>query len=236
VTAASAALAALLVRAPLFAAMPRAVVERLAARAARRRVRRGQRVLARSDAALVAVVTGRLELCDGGAVIRSVVPPSVLGVSLAGGARASAELRAAEDAELVIVPADAVAAALRREPEAAVAAIAHLAGVIALSYQSLAFRNILTELRYASSPSPASCRGSPKRFTATRTTRLLRDMAPRTGASVGHLTSCSCKFVTYVVTTFRSPFTLAAAGRLVVPAPLVIGFQLSHAPSANVVW
>jgi CRP/FNR family transcriptional regulator len=127
----AAALAALLVRAPLFAAMPRGVVDRLAARATRRRARRGQRVLARSDAALVAVVTGRLELTSGGEIIRSVVPPSVLGVSLAIGARPSAELYAAEDAELVIVPADAVAAALRRDPDAAVAAIAHLAGVIA---------------------------------------------------------------------------------------------------------
>ncbi len=128
---AAAPLAGLLARAPLFAAMPRATVDRLAARAARRRVRRGQRVLARSDAALVAVVTGRLELVADGAVIRSVVPPSVLGVSLAVGARASAELYAAEDAELVVVPADAVAAALRRDPDAAVAAIAHLAGVVA---------------------------------------------------------------------------------------------------------
>jgi CRP/FNR family transcriptional regulator, cyclic AMP receptor protein len=124
--------AALLVRSPLFAAMPRAVVDGLAARATRRRARRGQRVLARSDAALVAVVTGRLELvADGGAVIRSVVPPAVIGVSLAVGAMPSAELRCAEDAELVVVPADAVAAALRRHPEAAVAAIAHLAGVVA---------------------------------------------------------------------------------------------------------
>lgn len=130
-TAAAAALAALLVRSPLFAAMPRAAVERLAARATRRRARRGQRVLARSDAALVAIVTGRLELVEDGAVIRSVVPPSVLGVSLAVGAQASAELFAAEDAELVVVPADAVAAALRRDPDAAVAAIAHLAAVIA---------------------------------------------------------------------------------------------------------
>lgn len=127
----AASLAALLVRSPLFAAMPRAAVDRLAARATRRRARRGQRVLARSDAALVAVVTGRLELVADGAVIRSVVPPSVLGVSLAVGAQASADLYAAEDADLVVVPADAVAAALRRDPEAAVAAIAHLAGVVA---------------------------------------------------------------------------------------------------------
>jgi CRP-like cAMP-binding protein len=124
--------AALLARSPLFAAMPRAVVDGLAARAVRRRVRRGQRVLARSDAALVAVVTGRLELiADDGGVIRSVVPPAVLGISLAVGASPSAELRCAEDGELVVVPADAVAAALRRNPDAAVAAIAHLAGVIA---------------------------------------------------------------------------------------------------------
>jgi len=87
-------------------------------------------VLARSDAALVALVTGRLELVDGDHVIRSVVPPAVLGVSLAVGAAASAELRAAEACELLVIPADAVAAALRRNPDAAVAAIAHLASVV----------------------------------------------------------------------------------------------------------
>src|ERR1041384_7802846 len=51
-----------------------------------------------------------------------------------------------------------------------------------------------------------------------------------------YFTSCSCRFVTYVVTTLRSPLTSATAGRRVVPAPLVIGFQSSQAPLANVVW
>lgn len=121
----------LLLRAPVFAAMPRTVVEGFAARSTRRHARRGQRVLSRSDAALVALVTGRLDLVAGdGIVIRSVVPPAVLGISLAVGAAPSAELRAAEDCDLVVIPADAVAAALRRNPDAAVAAIAHLAGVI----------------------------------------------------------------------------------------------------------
>jgi CRP-like cAMP-binding protein len=52
-------------------------------------------------------------------------------VSLAVGAPPSAELRAAEDSAVIVLPAAAVAAALRRHPEAAFAAIAHLAGVIA---------------------------------------------------------------------------------------------------------
>src|SRR5215468_8069972 len=121
----------LLLRSPLFAAMPRAAVTELAARAVRRRVRRGQRVLARRDAALVVLVTGRLELVGDGLVIRSLVPPAVAGVSLAVGAPPSAELRAAEDSAIIVLPAAAVAAALRRHPEAAFAAIAHLAGVIA---------------------------------------------------------------------------------------------------------
>lgn len=122
----------LLLRTPLFAAMPRAVVDGLAARATRRRVRKGQRVLARSDAALVTIITGRIELvADDDTPIRSLGPPAVIGVSLAAGAPGTAELRAAEDCELVVIPADALAAALRRNPDAAIAAIAHLGGVIA---------------------------------------------------------------------------------------------------------
>lgn len=121
----------LLLRASLFAAMPRATVEALAARAIRRKVKRGQRVLARSDAALVVALVGRIEVvAEDGTVIRSVAPPGVFGVSLSVGAAATAELRAAEDGELVVVPADAMTAALRRNPDAAIAAINHLAGVI----------------------------------------------------------------------------------------------------------
>ena len=121
----------LLLRAPLFAAMPRAVVAELAARATRRKARRGQRIMARSEAALVTLITGRIEVVGDGLVIRSLVPPAVAGISLTVGAAPSAELRAAEDCDLVVVPATTVAAVLRRHPEAAIAAIAHLAGVIA---------------------------------------------------------------------------------------------------------
>jgi CRP-like cAMP-binding protein len=121
----------LLLRAPLFAAMPRAVVDEIAARAVRRKAKRGQRVLGRADAMLIVLLTGRLEVTsDDGLVIRSLVPPAVAGVSLAVGAEATAELRAAEDSELVVVPGDAMAGALRRHPAAAIAAIAHLAGVV----------------------------------------------------------------------------------------------------------
>ena len=121
---------ALLVRSPLFAAMPDAALAGLAARATRRRVRAGQRVLARGDAAVIVLLTGRIEVVGEELVIRSLVPPATIGISLAAGAQSTAELRAAEDVELVVVPADAVAAALRRHPEAALAAIAHLASVV----------------------------------------------------------------------------------------------------------
>lgn len=61
--------------------MPRATVEALAARAIRRKVKRGQRVLARSDAALVVALVGRIEVvAEDGTVIRSVAPPGVFGV------------------------------------------------------------------------------------------------------------------------------------------------------------
>jgi CRP-like cAMP-binding protein len=135
----------LLIRAPLFAAMPAKVADGLALRATQRKVRKGQRVLARGEAAVVMLVTGRLEVVsdhgDEVALVRSLVPPAVVGVSVAVGAEASAEIWVAEDAELVLVPADAVAAALRRYPDAAIAAIAHLGGVIAeLSAEVAALR------------------------------------------------------------------------------------------------
>jgi CRP-like cAMP-binding protein len=132
----------LLLRAPLFAAMPRAAVEGLAARATRRRPKAGERV--RGDGVAM-LVTGRLEVRatsgDHEVVIRSLVPPAVAGISVALGAPASAELWAAEASELVVVPADAVAGALRRHPDAALAAIVHLGGVIAeLSAEVAALR------------------------------------------------------------------------------------------------
>lgn len=137
--------AELLRRAPLFAAMPAKVVDGLAARATRRKVRKGQRVLAPGEAAVIVVLTGRLEVVsdrgDEVRLVRSLVPPAVAGVSVAAGSPASAELWVAEDAELAVVPAEAVAAALRRYPEAAIAAIAHLGGVIAeLSAEVAALR------------------------------------------------------------------------------------------------
>ncbi len=137
--------AELLRRAPLFAAMPARVVEGLAARATRRRARKGQRVLTKADTAVVMLLTGRIEIVDDEAdeitLVRSLLPPAVVGLSVAAGARPSAELWIAEDAELVIIPGDAVAAALRRYPEAAIAAIAALGGVIAeLSTEIAALR------------------------------------------------------------------------------------------------
>ena len=132
----------LLRRAPLFAALPASVVTQLAARTTRRRARARQRVLGKTDSAVLVVITGRIEVIgDDGVVIRSLVPPAVVGLSVAAGAAASAELRAAEDSELAVVPGDAVVAALRRHPVAALAALAHLGGVIAdLSSEIAALR------------------------------------------------------------------------------------------------
>jgi len=131
--------------------MPRAVVDHLAAHAVRKRVRRGQRVLARGDAAVVVLVAGRLDVIDDVEIVRSLAPPAVLGMSLAAGAAGSAELRAAEDVELAVLPASVVRASLRRHPEAALAAIAHLGGVIAeLSAEVAALRRhgLIERLRH----------------------------------------------------------------------------------------
>ena len=137
--------AALLVRAPLFAAMPGAVVAQLAGRTTRKRVEQGGRVLSRADGQVIVILAGRLQVVvdrnDQVTVVRSLLPPAVVGLSVAAGAPASAELWAAEDSELLVVPAGDVAAALRKHPEAALAALAHLGGVIAeLSSEIAALR------------------------------------------------------------------------------------------------
>jgi CRP-like cAMP-binding protein len=137
-----AAAADLLTRAPLFAALPHAARDALAARTTRKRLRAGQRL---RGAEVVVLVTGRLEVVadrgDAVGVVRSLVPPAVVGLSVAAGAPPSAELWAAEDSEVAVVPADAVVATLRRYPEAALAALAHLGGVIAeLSAEVAALR------------------------------------------------------------------------------------------------
>ena len=111
--------------------MPDRVCAELAARATRRRLKKGQRVLGRGDAMVIVLVTGRLEVMgEAGGIVRSLLPPAVVGLSVAAGAEPTAEMRAAEESEVVVVPADAVKAALRRYPEAALAAIVHLGGVI----------------------------------------------------------------------------------------------------------
>jgi CRP-like cAMP-binding protein len=137
--------AELLVRAPLFAAMPVAAVASIAARTTRRRVRRGQRVVSRGDAVVIALLAGRLDVVaddgDETAVVRSLAPPAVTGLSVVAGAPASAELWAAEDVELAVIPADAMIAALRRHPEAVLACLVHLGQVIAeLSAEVAALR------------------------------------------------------------------------------------------------
>jgi len=121
----------LLARSPWFSSLPAAALTALAARATRRKLRRGQRALGRHDAFAIVLVVGRLEVRgDDGFVVRSIAAPATIGVSVAVGAAPTAELWAAEEVELVVVPADAIAAAVRRHPETAIAAIAHLAGVI----------------------------------------------------------------------------------------------------------
>jgi CRP-like cAMP-binding protein len=90
---------------------------------------------------VLVLVTGRLEVLACGTLVRSLLPPAVVGLSVAAGAEPSAELAAAEETGLLVLPADDVAAALKRHPEAALAALAHLGGVIAdLSSEVAALR------------------------------------------------------------------------------------------------
>jgi CRP-like cAMP-binding protein len=138
----------LLGRSPLWAALPDAARRELAARATRKRFRNGQRLLAASDRAVVTLVVGRADLISVGgddgddervaAVIRSVAPPATVGISVALGAAASAELWAAEAGELLSIPGDTVARTIERHPDAAVAALIHLGGLVAELSASLA--------------------------------------------------------------------------------------------------
>jgi CRP-like cAMP-binding protein len=122
--------AELLARSPLYAAMPAPTRRALAGRATRKRFRRGQRVLGEGDPIVITLVVGRVDVVAGAEIVRSLAPPATAGVSVAVGAPATAELWAAEDGELLSVPATAVADAIRRQPEAAIAAVAHLAGLV----------------------------------------------------------------------------------------------------------
>lgn len=114
---------------PLFAAMPPIVRDAIAARAFKRKVRRGGTVLGH-EPVIIILVTGRVDVIDDGTVIRSLVPPATVGLSIVAGAEATAEIRAAEDSSVIVVPGDAVLAAIKRHPEAALAAVAHLGSMI----------------------------------------------------------------------------------------------------------
>jgi CRP-like cAMP-binding protein len=126
----------LLERSPLWLAFPPAARRELAARATRRTFRAGQRLLGAGDRSVITLVVGRAELVSldpmdvEPVAIRSVVPPATIGISVALGAPPSAELWAREAGSLISLPGDAVAATVKRHPDAAIAALIHLANVI----------------------------------------------------------------------------------------------------------
>ncbi len=144
--------AALLLRAPLFAALPRPELVRLASAASRRRLRSGAHAHGIGDRFVLALVTGRLEVVgEDGEAVRSLLPPAVVGVSMVAGVDATAELRAAEPSEVLVVPASAFAAVLRRSPQAALAVVAHLAALVAelsLELQALRRHGVVERVRH----------------------------------------------------------------------------------------
>ena len=114
----------------MFAAMPRGVVDAIAAGAVRRRIRKGRPI-----GEPFVLVTGRVEV-TAGEVVRSLVPPTVANVSVAAGGTPTAELVAAEDCEIVALPA--LAAVLRRHPDAMLAALVQLGRTIGELSEELA--------------------------------------------------------------------------------------------------
>jgi CRP-like cAMP-binding protein len=128
----------LLSRSPLWKALPAAARAELVARATRRSFRAKQRLVAAGDRSVVTLIVGRADLVSPGVgrdaepvVIRSIVPPATIGISVALGGPPTAELWAREAGALVSVPGEAFAATIKRHPDAAIAAMIHLAGVVA---------------------------------------------------------------------------------------------------------
>jgi CRP-like cAMP-binding protein len=123
-------------RAPVWAALPAVARAALAARASRRSFRKGQRLLGAGDRHVVTLVLGRADLVSATSVghepivVRSLAPPATLGISVALGAPSTAELWARDAGELLAVPGEAVAATIKRHPDAAIAALIHLGAMI----------------------------------------------------------------------------------------------------------
>jgi hypothetical protein len=116
----------LLSRAPLFAAMPPQALEAVAAHTTRQTFRRGQKLRKLEEAALVVLLTGRLDVVESTSgrtrVVRSLIPPELAGLPLEG----SAELRGGIGGEVVIIPTRALLRVFTRYPDTALATVMQL--------------------------------------------------------------------------------------------------------------
>jgi CRP-like cAMP-binding protein len=134
----SAAVAARLSLHPVLARLSPAARAELAARGVVRKLPRRRRLFHEGEApdALAFVLSGRLDVARDGEhgepiILRRLGPDSVVGLSLAAGAAASADVVAGEATEVLVIPGSLLRALLAREPEAAFAALAHLADLVA---------------------------------------------------------------------------------------------------------
>lgn len=110
-------------------------LDRLALEGVRRKIGAGTLVFSRGQrSALAFVISGRLDVVGGevrDVTLRRLPPDSVVGWSTLAGAEHSADVIAGEDSEVLVFPATTVRGLLRANPELALAAIVHLAELVA---------------------------------------------------------------------------------------------------------
>jgi CRP-like cAMP-binding protein len=122
-----------LARAAPLSRLPREALLELARLSVRRELRRGQTLWRRGSKpdAFALVLVGELRVRRDGAILRAIRPDEIVGLSTTAGAPHSADVVAAEDTSVLVVQGAVLREVIRREPALALAAIAHLAEVLA---------------------------------------------------------------------------------------------------------
>ncbi len=109
-------------------------LERLAAGSTKREVIKGQLLYREGSSPDVAalVLSGELHVRRGkGALLRALGPDSLVGLATTAGAKHSADVFAAEDGTVLVIPGALLRAIVAEVPEAALAMVAHLADLLA---------------------------------------------------------------------------------------------------------
>jgi len=120
-------------RAPPLTLLPQPSLERLAEGATSRDVRRGQLLYRQGSIpdVVALVLTGELRLRRGKIAVRTLGPDTLVGLATTAGSPHSADVFAAEDGVVLVIPGALLRAVVAEAPEAALAMVAHLADLLA---------------------------------------------------------------------------------------------------------